>query len=97
MHEDAVQKLSISVLKAVLFRNHVNTGMIVEKAELVAKVQTLITDERLEREATARRQREEDSELQEALDWSRREHEEQEAARQRAQSGNAGGSQGGPG
>lgn len=76
MPEDAVQKLSISTLKAVLFRNHVNTGMVVEKQELVAKVRTLIADERLEREAAARRQEEEDSELMEALEQSRREHEE---------------------
>lgn len=82
MPSDAIQKLSISTLKAVLFRNHVNTGMIVEKAELVAKVQALVSDERLEREAAARRQEEEDRELQEALEWSRREHAEQEAARQ---------------
>ncbi|KIP04380.1 hypothetical protein PHLGIDRAFT_31371 [Phlebiopsis gigantea 11061_1 CR5-6] len=76
MPEDAVQKLSISTLKAVLFRNHVNTGMVVEKQELVAKVRTLIADERLEREAAARRQEEEDRELTEALAQSRREHEE---------------------
>ena len=76
-----MQKLSISTLKAILFRNHVNTGMVVEKAELVAKVQTLITDERLEREAAVRRQEEEDRELRSALEQSRREHEEAMARR----------------
>ena len=76
MPDAAVQKLSISALKAVLFRNHVNTGMVVEKAELVAKVRTLVADERQEREAAARRQEEDDRELMEALAESRREHEE---------------------
>ena len=54
MSQEEVQALSISALKAVLFRNHVNTGMVVEKAELVTKVLTLIADERAEREAAAR-------------------------------------------
>lgn len=103
MSPDAVRALSISSLKAILFRNHVNTGMIVEKAELVAKVQVLIQQERLEREDAARRQDEEnrqdeasdeDDELREVLERSRREHEEHQArlaAREQDQQGGQGG------
>lgn len=83
MEPAAVQALSISTLKAVLFRNHVNTGMVVEKAELVAKVHALIADERAERAAAARRQEEEEAELREVMERSRREHEEMEANRER--------------
>ncbi|KAI0090351.1 hypothetical protein BDY19DRAFT_888033 [Irpex rosettiformis] len=85
MSPDDVRALPISTLKAVLFQNHVNARMIVEKSELVSKVQTLINDERAEREAHARREAEEDRELQEALEASRREHAERERERQQPQ------------
>ncbi|KAI0688416.1 hypothetical protein BC835DRAFT_1549977 [Cytidiella melzeri] len=78
-----VQTLPISTLKAVLFRNHVNASMVVEKSELVSKVQALIDDERAEREAHARREEEEEREMQEALERSRREHEQHEQAQAR--------------
>ncbi len=61
--------------------------MVVEKSELVAKVQTLINDERAEREAHARREEEEERELQEALEQSRMEHEEREEASRREREG----------
>ncbi|GJE85480.1 RING-finger domain-containing protein [Phanerochaete sordida] len=92
MAPEALGALSVSALKAVLFRNHVHAGVVVEKAELVAKVRALVEDERLERAAARRRQEEEDREhreaedredreMQEVLERSRREHEEQERRR----------------
>lgn len=85
MSTSDVQALPISTLKAILFRNHVNASMVVEKSELVSKVQGLIDDERAEREAHARREEEEEEEreLREAMEQSRREHEEREAAAER--------------
>ena len=53
MSEDDIAHLSIGTLKAVLFQNHVNARLVVEKAELVAKVRTLVEDERRERERHA--------------------------------------------
>ncbi|KAI0729769.1 hypothetical protein C8Q72DRAFT_826276 [Fomitopsis betulina] len=53
MPENDIARLSIGTLKAVLFHNHVNARLVVEKAELVAKVWTLIKDERRERERHA--------------------------------------------
>ena len=84
MTPEAIRGLSVSALKAILFRNHVSAGMVVEKAELVAKVERLVEDERIECEAAARRQQEEDQEeeqLREILERSRRDHEETEARR----------------
>ena len=49
MPDDALAHLSIGTLKAVLFQNHVNARLVVEKAELVAKVRALVEDERAER------------------------------------------------
>ena len=62
----------------MLFQNHVNARLVVEKSELVAKVQALVNDERAEREAHARREDAEERELQEAIEASRREHAERE-------------------
>jgi hypothetical protein len=50
MTSEAIGSLSISALKAILFTNHVNAGMILEKSDLVAKVKSLAADERRERE-----------------------------------------------
>jgi len=50
MTSEAIGSLSISALKAILFTNHVNAGMILEKSDLVAKVKVLAADERRERE-----------------------------------------------
>ncbi|KAG6865415.1 hypothetical protein C0991_002805 [Blastosporella zonata] len=49
MPDDAVKALSIGTLKSILFTNHVNAGMILEKGDLVAKVKVLVEDERHER------------------------------------------------
>ena len=40
----------MSVLKEILFHNHVNTRLLIEKSDLVERVTTLIADERRERE-----------------------------------------------
>ncbi|KAH9833338.1 uncharacterized protein C8Q71DRAFT_775114 [Rhodofomes roseus] len=53
MSGEDIARLSIGTLKAVLFQNHVNARLVVEKAELVAKVRTLVEDERRERERHA--------------------------------------------
>ena len=50
MPDSAVASLSISALKAILFTNHVNAGLILEKSDLVDKVRGLVEDERHERE-----------------------------------------------
>ncbi|KAI0052103.1 hypothetical protein FA95DRAFT_1580210 [Auriscalpium vulgare] len=49
MTEVAMSALSISSLKAVLFHNHVNARLLLEKSELVQRVKALVEDERRER------------------------------------------------
>jgi hypothetical protein len=49
MTDDQVSQMSISALKAVLFQNHVNARLILEKSDLVARVHALLGDERQER------------------------------------------------
>lgn len=50
MPTDSIRLLSISVLKGILFANHVNVTNILEKADLVSKVIALVEDEKRERE-----------------------------------------------
>jgi len=50
MATQGISKLSISTLKSVLSTNHVNAGLILEKGELVAKVNELVEEERTRRE-----------------------------------------------
>lgn len=50
MAPEDIRSLPISVLKEILFHNHVNARMLIEKSDLVEKVTTLIADERQERE-----------------------------------------------
>ena len=50
MTQNSINALSIGVLKSILFTNHVNASMILEKSELVSKVMALVDDERGERE-----------------------------------------------
>ena len=49
MTDDEVSKMPISALKTVLFQNHVNARLILEKSDLVARVHALLGDERQER------------------------------------------------
>jgi hypothetical protein len=62
MDPSRVASLSISVLKAILFQNHVTVGMILEKGDLVKKVNVLIEDEKRERERVRLAQEREDQE-----------------------------------
>ena len=59
MREEGIKSLSVSALKAILFENHVNARLILEKSDLVAKVVTLVEDERIDRERKAREEEEE--------------------------------------
>lgn len=49
MTDDEVSKMPIGALKTVLFQNHVNARLILEKSDLVARVHALLGDERQER------------------------------------------------
>ena len=49
MSDDEVSHLSIGALKAVLFQNHVNARLLLEKSDLVGRVNALLGDERQER------------------------------------------------
>jgi len=50
MAPEDLRSLPVSVLKEILFHNHVNARLLIEKSDLVERVTTLITDERRERE-----------------------------------------------
>lgn len=81
MTDREVKALSIGTLKAILFRNHVNARLVVEKEELVSKVKSLLEDERRERADSTRRAEEEERETQERIRRLR-----EQAAASRAQS-----------
>jgi len=74
----AIASLPISTLKTILFTNHVNAGMILEKGELVVKVKALIEEERRTRE---RQRLAEEQEAQEAFDRQRETAAEHERVR----------------
>lgn len=57
MTDNDIAKLTIGTLKNVLFQNHVNATLMLEKSELVGKVMRLVEAER-----TERREREEEEE-----------------------------------
>lgn len=80
MREAGIKSLSIGVLKAILFENHVNARLILEKSDLVAKVITLVEDERSERERRAMEEEEEAIERQRVLMEERRAREESQSA-----------------
>ncbi|KAH9855317.1 hypothetical protein C2E23DRAFT_952114 [Lenzites betulinus] len=81
MSAEELARLSIGVLKEVLFKHHVNAGLVVEKGDLVARVRTLVEDERRERERHA--QEAEEERLYEE-EMRRLREEEASAERQRA-------------
>ncbi|KAF7361249.1 RING-finger domain-containing protein [Mycena sanguinolenta] len=54
MSEESLRALSVHMLKEILFTNHVAPGVVLEKSDLVKKVQDLLDEERRQRE---RRQR----------------------------------------
>jgi hypothetical protein len=49
MTDEEVSHMSISALKSVLYQNHVNARLLLEKSDLVARVHALLGDERHER------------------------------------------------
>ena len=61
MSTDTIKSLSISALKSILFTNHVTTGQILEKSELVKKVLVLVENEKVEQ--VRQRQMEEREEM----------------------------------
>jgi len=50
MAPEDIRSLPVAVLKEILFHNHVNARLPIEKSDLVERVTTLIADERRERE-----------------------------------------------
>ncbi|KAH9962922.1 hypothetical protein BC827DRAFT_1129739 [Russula dissimulans] len=62
MTDDEISHMSIGALKAVLFQNHVNARLLLEKSDLVTRVRALLGDERQERarEAAIHAREEED-------------------------------------
>ncbi|KAI0250629.1 hypothetical protein BJV78DRAFT_1127617 [Lactifluus subvellereus] len=63
MTDEEVSHMSISALKSVLYQNHVNARLLLEKSDLVARVHDLLGDERQERarEAAIHAREEEES------------------------------------
>ncbi|THU82603.1 hypothetical protein K435DRAFT_784559 [Dendrothele bispora CBS 962.96] len=103
MPPERVASLSIGALKSILWQNHVTAGMVLEKSDLVKKVNNLIEDEKRERERVRLAQEREDQErvrlqheMMEAHERAQREREEQrrreeedQARRQREQEGDS--------
>ncbi|KAK0220477.1 hypothetical protein IW262DRAFT_1384822 [Armillaria fumosa] len=75
----SISALSIGSLKAILFSNHVNVGIILEKSDLVSKVTALVEDEKRDRE---RQRLAEEQEEQERIQRQREMMEELERTRQ---------------
>lgn len=88
MVDEDIAKLTIGTLKSVLFQNHVNATLMLEKSELVNKVMRLVEEERRERrERMEEEERERQREEEEAIERQRvlmEQHREREA-RQRAE------------
>ncbi|CCM04896.1 uncharacterized protein FIBRA_07092 [Fibroporia radiculosa] len=83
MSEEQLSHLSIHALKTVLFQNHVNVRLVVEKEELVGKVRTLLEEERGDRERHAAELEEErlaDERMRRDLEEAMRRSREQSAA-----------------
>ena len=60
MTHDDLHKLSIAALKAILWDNHAVVGQVLEKDDLVEKVETLLANERADREREERLRAEEE-------------------------------------
>ena len=87
MTDDEISHMSISALKTVLFQNHVNARLLLEKSDLVARVRALLGDERHERAREAAihaREEEEINARQHAMKEEQR-HREEQARQDRAQ------------
>ncbi|KAJ3887020.1 hypothetical protein GG344DRAFT_56437 [Lentinula edodes] len=83
MTTESMSSLSISSLKAILFANHVNSSMILEKGDLVRRVVGLVEDERRERREHEERELEEQRQREETerIEREREEREDQERIR----------------
>jgi hypothetical protein len=69
MNTDSIGSLSISALKSILFTNHVTTGQILEKSDLVKKVLVLVENEKAKRVRQRQMQEREEMEgLQRAME-----------------------------
>ncbi|KZP15321.1 hypothetical protein FIBSPDRAFT_912562 [Athelia psychrophila] len=78
LRPEGIKALSVGTLKAILFHNHVNARLILEKSDLVEKVVMLVEAERSERERKARVDEEEERARHRAVD-ERRERERADA------------------
>ncbi|KAJ3849805.1 hypothetical protein EV368DRAFT_46576 [Lentinula lateritia] len=83
MTTESLSSLSISSLKAILFANHVNSSMILEKGDLVKRVVGLVEDEKRERREHEERELEEQRQREETrrIEREREEREDQERIR----------------
>ncbi|KAI0716474.1 hypothetical protein C8Q76DRAFT_724412 [Earliella scabrosa] len=88
MSDEQISALSIGSLKEILFKNHVTSRLVVEKSELVARVRTLVDEERAERE---RKAREEEAERLYEEEMRRAREEAQASSSRSAESANASG------
>jgi hypothetical protein len=53
MSPEDISSLPISMLKTILFQNHVNARLLIEKTDLIDKIKNLISEERRQRERAA--------------------------------------------
>jgi hypothetical protein len=85
--DDEISHMSISALKGVLFQNHVNARLLLEKGELVARVRALLGDERHERarEATIHAREEEEMIARQRAMMEEQYHREEQARQDRKQ------------
>jgi hypothetical protein len=87
MTDDEISHMPISALKAVLFQNHVNARLLLEKSDLVARVQALLGDERQERarEAAIHAREEEEMIARQHAMMEEHYHQEEQARQDREQ------------
>ena len=96
MSTDTIGSLSISALKSILFTNHVATGQVLEKSDLVKKVLVLVENEKGERVRQRQiQERDEMERLQRAMETMpgtnhfERDEEEQTTEQQQQEDGDA--------
>lgn len=82
MADDEISHMSISALKGVLFQNHVNARLLLEKGDLVARVRALLGDERQERAREAAIHAREEEEMIARQHAMMEEHHREEQSRQ---------------
>jgi hypothetical protein len=87
MTNDEVSHLSIGALKGVLFQNHVNARLLLEKSDLVGRVHALLGDERQERarEAAIHAREEEETIARQRAMMEEQYHREEQARQDREQ------------